>query len=93
MSATGHHIAGAILLGAAVAAGPAQAQLPLSIEELLVEQRTLKLQTAFSYSNSDSSHPAGPGSGQAVPPGLAAADAGERGDQPHPLRLAPQPGA
>ena len=56
MSATGHHIAGAILLGAAVAAGPAQAQLPLSIEELLVEQRTLKLQTAFSYSNSDSSH-------------------------------------
>tara|TARA_R110002110_G_scaffold184698_4_gene391532 strand:+ start:10862 stop:11710 length:849 start_codon:yes stop_codon:yes gene_type:complete len=67
MSATVHHIAGAILLGAAVAAGPAQAQLPLSIEELLVEQRTLKLQTAFSYSNSDSSNPAGPGSGQAVP--------------------------
>lgn len=57
MSATGRHIAGAILLGAAIAAGPAQAQLPLSIEELLVEQRTLKLQTSFTYSNSDSAGP------------------------------------
>ncbi|MDO8860508.1 hypothetical protein Q6D67_02255 [Haliea sp. E1-2-M8] len=52
MSATGRHIAGAFLLGAVIAVGPAQAQLPLSIEELLVEQRTFKLQTAFTYSNS-----------------------------------------
>jgi hypothetical protein len=54
MSAASRYIAGACLLGAAFIAGPVQAQLPLSIEELLVEQRTLKLQTAFTYSNSDS---------------------------------------
>lgn len=68
MSATGHHIAGAILLGAAVAAGPAQAQLPLSIEELLVEQRTLRLQTSFTYSNSDTAGPAAAGAIAAVAP-------------------------
>lgn len=67
MSATGRYIAVVTLLGALLAAGSARAQLPLSIEELLVEQSTLKLQTVFSYSNSDSSHPAGPGSVAAVP--------------------------
>lgn len=54
MSATGRHIARVVLLGSAIATGPVQAQLPLTIEELLVEQRTLKLQTAFTYHNSDS---------------------------------------
>lgn len=68
MSATGRHIAGAILLGVAVAAVPVRAQLPLSIEELLVEQRTLKLQTAFTYSNSDAAGAAIVRSGEGVAP-------------------------
>ncbi len=68
MSATGRHIAGAFLLGLAVGSGPAQAQLPLTIEELLVQQRTLKLQTSFTYSNSDSVQPAAGAPGKGVPP-------------------------
>lgn len=64
MSAAGRYIAGVFMLGSAFTASPVQAQLPLSIEELLVEQRTLKLQAAFTYSNSDS-------------PWLAAARSGE----------------
>jgi hypothetical protein len=53
MSTAGRYIAGVVMLGWAFTAVPVQAQLPLSIEELLVEQRTLKLQTALTYSNSD----------------------------------------
>ncbi len=68
MSATSLYTAGVFLLGAVFAAGPVQAQLPLSIEELLVEQRTLKLQTAFTYSNSDGALPAVLSSVAAVAP-------------------------
>lgn len=66
MSAAGRYIAGVFMLGSALAVAPVQAQLPLSIEELLVEQRTLKLQTALTYSNSDSSWLAGGGPGESV---------------------------
>ncbi|MEQ9462440.1 MAG: hypothetical protein RJQ10_02170 [Haliea sp.] len=73
MSATGRHIARIVLLGSALATGPVQAQLPLTIEELLIERRSLKLQTAFTYSNSDS-----PGAAAA---GLAAAPSPVRQQQ------------
>lgn len=43
MSVAGRHIAGVFMLGSALTAAQVQAQLPLSIDELLVEQRTLKL--------------------------------------------------